>query len=225
MNKNIISEKSAVNAIDKCKKALFRSITVDASFALFRLVIGIFYHSVWFTSLAFYYAILCFIRVFLLICYQKSVKITKDCVFAFENKSYLACALMLLILNIPLALIDAMVIVKNYAFHFPGYIIYLSATYTFYMATICIIDMIKIKKTENLLIHSIKTVNLVSTLVSILGLQTALIDSFSSDSEMSFRYTMNLITGAAVFFGVFAISVYMICKAVRTAKSFKGNYE
>ena len=63
-----------------------------------------------------------------------------------------------------------------------------------------------------------KIVDLVAAAMSVLGLQTAMIASFSHNSE-SYRVMMNALTGAGVCFGVTAVVGYMFVKV------FSGGYK
>ena len=54
--------------------------------------------------------------------------------------------------------------------------------------------------------------NFVSAMMSVLGLQTAMISAFSTNGE-EYRKLMNTLTGSLVYGTVVIIAVYMIIKA------------
>ena len=64
-----------------------------------------------------------------------------------------------------------------------------------------------------------KVLNFVAALMSLLGLQTAMISQFSTEGE-AFRRRMNAITGGAVWFSVILIAVYMLLRS-RNMKEVK----
>lgn len=66
-----------------------------------------------------------------------------------------------------------------------------------------------------------KVLNFISTMMSILGLQTAMIAQFSGDSE-HFRRMMNTITGIAVYATVIAIAVYMLIHSKKPRKQVEA---
>ena len=66
-----------------------------------------------------------------------------------------------------------------------------------------------------------KVLNFISTMMSILGLQTAMIAQFSGDSE-HFRRMMNTITGIAVYATVIAIAVYMLTHSKNSRKQVEA---
>ncbi len=63
----------------------------------------------------------------------------------------------------------------NSGFTYPNYFIYLSALYTFYIAIILIINIIKFSKIGNSILYASKFLNFISALMSVLALQTAMI--------------------------------------------------
>ncbi len=97
---------------------------------------------------------------------------------------------------------------------YPGYTIYAAATYTFYMLTLAIINVVKFKKLGSPLLSAAKAMNLVSALVSILGLQNALISKFSTGGA-EYRQLMNTLTGTGLYIAVIVISLYMLSKRRR----------
>ena len=89
--------------------------------------------------------------------------------------------------------------------------------YTFYKDIMAIINLVKYKKVKSPLLSSAKVVNFVAALMSVLGLQAAMIAAFSKNQE-TFRFTINAVTGGAVV----VIAVGMIISASKEIKSEKG---
>ena len=69
--------------------------------------------------------------------------------------------------------------------------------YTLYKVIMAIINLVKYKKVKSPLLSSAKVVNLVAALMSVLGLQAAMIAAFSKNQE-TFRFTINAVTGGAM---------------------------
>ena len=61
----------------------------------------------------------------------------------------------------------------NSGFSYPGYIIYLSALYTFYAMAVSVINLVKFRRLGSPILSAAKVLNLVSAMMSVLGLQTA----------------------------------------------------
>ena len=68
---------------------------------------------------------------------------------------------------------------------------------------------------------SAKVLNFISAMMSILGLQTAMIAQFSGNDE-HFRRVMNTVTGSAVYTIVIAIAVYMLIRSKNSRKQVEA---
>lgn len=95
------------------------------------------------------------------------------------------------------------------AYQYPGYIIYLSAMYTFYTIVLAIINLFKYRKLGSPILSAAKILNFVSAMMSVFGLQTAMIAHFSTEGE-TFRKLMNTITGSFVYGIVILIALYIL---------------
>lgn len=194
--------------------SIYQGLTVNFLYMVFRIVVGIIYASVWFLSMAVYYLILGIIRTYLIICYRHSS--TKREIICYRNT---ACFLFLL--NIPMGGMIVLMIRTNSGFSYPGYVIYLSALYTFYTLIMAVKNLAKFRKIGSPILSAGKVLNFVSAMMSILGLQTAMISRFSNNGE-DYRKMMNTITGGFVYGIVIIIAVYMLshsCKILRRGKT------
>lgn len=72
-----------------------------------------------------------------------------------------------------------MMIKTNSGFTYLGYVIYLSALYTFYTMGMSIGNLVKYRKLGSPILSAAKILNFVSAMMSVLGLQTAKISRFS----------------------------------------------
>lgn len=99
-------------------------------------------------------------------------------------------------------------ILNNSGFFYPGYIIYLSAIYTFYTMILAVVNLVKFRRLGDPVLSAAKVLNFVSAMMSVLGLQTAMIAHFSEHGE-TFRKQMNMIAGGVVYGAVIGIAVYM----------------
>lgn len=100
----------------------------------------------------------------------------------------------------------------NSGFSYPGYVIYFSALYTFYIMGMSIRNLEKYKKLGSPILSAAKVLNFVSAMMSVLGLQTAMLSVFSANGE-GFRRLMNTVTGSIVYLAVVIIAVYMLIMA------------
>lgn len=182
--------------------SIYQGMMINFLYVIFRIIVGIKYMSVWFISMAVYYLFLGILRTYLIICYRRDQK-------NMEIICYKRTALFIFLLNIPMGIMIFLMVETNSGYSYSGYIIYLSAIYTFYTLTTSIINLFKFKKLGNPLLSAAKVLNFISAMMSILGLQTAMISRFSKNGD-EYRKMMNAITGGFVYGSVIIIAVYML---------------
>lgn len=198
--------------------SIYQGIIVNFVYMLFRFITAAQYRSVWFFSMAVYYLVLCIIKAYLVFSYHHR---TKKAQF-YEIQCYRRSAGMLLILNIPMGGMIVLMIQTDSGFTYPGYMIYLSALYTFYMMILSVINLVKFRKIGSPILSSSKVLNFVSALMSVLGLQTAMISRFSFEGE-EYRKMMNTLTGAAVFIIVMVTVIVMYIRSSKSKEVMKPN--
>lgn len=211
------SDKKSSKIIRRYKQDKYFHVMVGVAIGLimsvfyvaFRLIMAIIYSSVWFYSLMGYYLVLSLLRGVIL--YALLKKETN------EVKIYRIIAWLLLLLNSTITGIMILTIKTNSGFSYPGYVIYVSAAYAFYSLISSIVNVIKFRKIGSPILSSAKVLGLVSALVSILALQTAMISQFGEGDE-SFRILMNSLTGGIICTFVLALSIYMIIHSTRLKK-------
>lgn len=182
--------------------SIYQGMTVNFLYALFRIVVGIRYTSMWFISMAVYYLVLAVLRLSLILNYRHKSK-------TVELRCYRWTAWLLFLLNLPMGGMILMMVLTNSGYSYPGYVIYLSAMYTFYTMVTSVINLVKFRRLRSPILSAAKVLNFIAALMSILGLQTAMIAQFSTEGE-DYRRMMNAITGGAVWLSVILTAVYML---------------
>ena len=198
--------------------SLYGGALADLLYSTFKLVTGVLFASVWSLSLAAYHFTLLALKIYLIFSVKKENNVDEVSLFGYNR--YRITAWLIFLLNVPIAGIAALTIVKDSGFVYPGYVIYVSAVYSFYKIIWAVINVVRFRKTESPVLSASKAVNLVSALVSVFGLQTAMLTAFSTEGRV-FRMTMNFVTGAAVFVLTAVIAVYMIIRANGKIKQIK----
>ena len=127
----------------------------------------------------------------------------------WKGSCYRRTAWLLFLLNIPMGGMIVLMVLTDSGYSYPGYVIYLSALYTFYTIILAIVNLVKFRKLGSPILSAAKVLNFVAALMSLLGLQTAMISQFSTEGE-NFRRMMNTITGSGVWFAVILTAVYML---------------
>lgn len=193
--------------------SIYQGMMVNFLYVVFRIFIGIRYASVWFITIAIYYLLLGVMRLTLILSYRnRNVK--------SELRCYRRTAWLLFLLNIPMGGMIVLMVLTDSGYSYPGYVIYLSALYTFYTVILAIVNLVKFRKLGSPILSAAKVLSFVAALMSLLGLQTAMISQFSTGGE-SFRRMMNAITGGGVWFAVILTAVYMLLHS-RKMKEMKS---
>lgn len=207
-------------------------------YAVFNGVVGIMNRSAWYGSLSAYYLLLCAMR-FLAVSYAKKIysmpaygrgsdykKVpAQNSGINAENRKkrdrslkerewrvYRNCGIMLSVMSIALGGAVIMLVSGKGGKSYPGLMIYAIATYTFYKLTMSIINMVKVRKEKSLLLRTLRNIGYSDSLVSLLSLQTALLEAFGQNAG-DFVPLMNALTGAAVCLMVSGLGIYMVQNA------------
>lgn len=88
--------------------------------------------------------------------------------------------------------------------------------FTFYTMIISVVNIVKYRRAGSPVLSAAKVINFVSAMMSVLGLQTAMISKFSEKSD-SFRAMMNGITGGVIYGIVIVTAVLMLMKGKRAS--------
>ena len=194
--------------------SLYQGMIVNFLYVLFRIVVGIRYSSVWFISMAVYYLVLGVLRLSLILSCRHRTEIDElDC--------YCRTAWLLFLLNIPMGGMIILMVLTNSGYSYPGYVIYLSAMYTFYAMIVSVINLVKFRKLGSPVLSAAKVLNFIAALMSVLGLQTAMIAQFGTESD-SFRKMTNAITGGVIWLLVILTAVYMLNRSHRIKDDVKS---
>lgn len=185
--------------------SIYQGAAVNFFYVVFRIVVGIRYASVWFISMAAYYLVLGGLRLSLIRCYRCRTPET-------ERRCYRRTAWLLFLLNIPMGGMIVQMVLTNSGYSYPGYLIYLSALYTFCSMTTAVRNLVKFRRLGSPVLSAAKVLNFVSAMMSVLGLQTAMISRFSANGE-GYRRMMNAVTGGVVYGVVILLAVYMLLRS------------
>lgn len=189
----------------RMKIKLYVSVSINMFYAVMKLVAGYIYQSIWDVHLGTYYVIICLVRCILLrqINYNALGKNK-----IIEYKKYQLCSYFVLALNLIFTGIVILMVYKNYTYQYPGYFIYIAAMYTFYTVISAVYNIIKFRRYDSPLINAINIIYFITALVSILGLQTAMLHQFGAET-MAEKQFSNGLTGAFICITIFIVSIYM----------------
>lgn len=178
-------------------------------YAAYNLLIGLQSGSVWLLSLGIYTLMLAIVRTDLTLSHHRGRKLPADALPRHEARCYRRVAWSLLVLNVPIGGLALLMVSGQSVSALPGHLIYLSALYTFVMMYLAISNLIRFRKLGSPILSAAKVLSLVAALLSLLTLQSALIDRFGAE-QGAFRLLMTRLTGSAVYGSVFFISIWML---------------
>lgn len=201
----------------RAQAALYQSFLINLFYAGVKMFSGIYYHSVWFATLAVYYILLAVMRFSLLHHVHRGRKNKVS-----EWRRYRLCGIILLFMNIALAGIVILVVHQNSGFEYPGMLIYIMAMYAFYAVITAVWNVVKFRRFGSPILSAAKGINLTAAMVSMLSLETAMLTQFGAADDADFRQMMTALTGAGVCIVVTGMAVYMIVHATKQLKWENG---
>lgn len=172
----------------------------NAAYVALQTAAGILLRSVWHIAVAAFYLVLIALKGGLLLCAKKYKDPEK------QIKACRACGYSLSLLT--LTLTGILVLINREAAHYeyPGYMIYAAAAYTFYKIVSAVMQCIRARRQDSLIVQAVRNVNLAAAVYSVLALQVALIQAFGSARERVF----NAITGGVAAALILFVGVCMI---------------
>ena len=200
------------------------SLVITTGYAVFYAMLGIALLSVWYGMLACYYIILVVMRAVVVFYHRRKRKRGEQSTELKEKitraKIYRNCGVAIILLTVPLSIAILMMVAEKATFSHAGLMIYVVATYTFYKVFMTIRHLVKARKSTDMTVKTVRSINLADMLVSVLALQTAMFHSFSADFNTDI---FNAVTGAAVCLLTVFIGVFLIVGGKREIT--KINYE
>lgn len=181
--------------------------------------LGIWYDSAWNGTLAGYFLILTGMRVLVVQSYRRKKKGISD---RQELRTYSICGVLLSILSITLAGAVTLLIHGIPGKTYPGFLVYAMAAYTFYKIYASIRGMVTARQQESLLMIALRNIGHADALMSLLCLQTGLLNAFDG-GDAAFAMRMNGITGGAVALAALVMGLSMIVGAVKRRKQHGTN--
>jgi len=198
------------------------SFTMSIAYAVINLFLGISLPSLWYCSLAGYNIFLVLMRGSILLYHNRKRKDKKRTIAEdklSQAKTYLACGILLLVLNLALSTAIAEVIFHDMHYNYYSWTIFAFAAFAFYKITMAIIRIIRGRKNEDLTEKAAYTFNLTGACFSIMGLQTALLSTFGTENINASLY--NTLTGSAVSIITITLCVIMLINAYKHIKKIK----
>ncbi|MCQ2742700.1 MAG: hypothetical protein MJ239_05315 [Bacilli bacterium] len=181
------------------------SIIVGLILAFYNIALGLIGGAVWNLSIGIYYVFLSVIRS--IIVSSQTKRRNRDEIKGAENrrKVYVTTYILIFIMNIALAAPIAMMVLGMRNVNTGLIPAIAQATYTTYRIVTSISHYNKSKLDSNILVHELRTINLIDSLVAVLCLQNVLIVAAGGDTESMLRFTA--CTSAAILLAILIINI------------------
>ena len=196
----------------------YRSLFVNLLFAAVKLSAGVALRSKWLLSLGVYYLLLAFMRA-LLFRGLGPGGLGGD--VPLELKRSRQCGVVLLLMTQALMTMAGLMILENDSYRYPGPLIYVMALHAFIAVSAAAVNLAKFRRRGSPVMYAAKALNLVAALVSVLALETALIDRFGDGGN--FRRAMIGSTSAVVCAAALAAALTMIVRSTRELNRMKSD--
>ena len=195
--------------------SLYLSLGLNMLYAVMKLLMGVYFRSVWFVTLGVYYALLTALRFMLLGHVRRNVP---GRAMASELKHFRLCGAVLIPMTIALTGVVILVIDRNEGFQYAGYLIYVAAMYAFYKVISAVVNLVKYRRYQSPVMSATKGVSLAAALVSVFALETAMLSQFGQERDPLFRRIMTTATGAGICAFILSMAAVMIIHATRRLK-------
>ena len=178
-------------------KLAIASLSFNAAFAIYHLVLGFITSSWWLLTLGAYYLILSVVR-FVVICLK-----SKEC-----SAKKLA-GWMLMILSVPLIGTVILSVIRDRGHELHMIVMIAMATYAFTKITLATVNLIRSRRSTSAVLVTLRSISFADAFVSIFALQRSMLVSFKgmTDTEI---LIMNISLGSAVCMIVFLLGLFLV---------------
>lgn len=206
--------------------SMYMGLVINLFFACVKITMGIAYSSSWLISVGVYYAMLGGMRFMLLIRERRSYSWESELdQRKYQVWSYFFCGLMMLLLNIILTLFGVPMIYSNPDFAYPKLFMDAFVVYAVYSFIVAVVNLVRYYKISNPMLSAANMVSLVTALVAVFSLQSAILAMFADLIPSLAVQIINSITGSFIAYLVFMIALNMIGRSAwelhRIAKKSK----
>ena len=191
------------------------SVGCTILFALYNGYLGIRLFSAWHISAFVFYLFLILIRGCILWTEKQNRNRSESEQQFCRRRTFLKTAVLLLLLNLALILPISLMVVLKRPVHMKLIPAIAMAAYTTYKITVASVHIRKRKRTGNLLVAELRTVNFIDALVSVLLLQNTLIMVNQPAQNESSMLVLTAISSAVIYIVIVIVSVHMLIKGIK----------
>lgn len=191
---------------------LYAGLGVNLCFAALKLLTGWAYRSAWLSAAGAYYLILAVMRFGLLWGARTSGRMPESQRQCQGRLAYLRTGWLMFVLGVAMSAMIVQMVRDGRTYSYPGVVIYAMAAYVFYSLTVAAINLARRRRERDWLLAAARCVSLACAVMSMFGLQTALLARFGADRP-EFGHVMNAISGGVVCTVICTMAVGMCLRA------------
>ena len=204
----------------RAQASIYVSVINNTIYSIFYAVMAFIQKSYWQMALALYNFVFTVMRFMLIKRYNSAKKKDDKQRLSYELKTYKACGIMMFLMSATMTgLIELLIADGKKA---SGEILTITiAAYTFYCFIIAIVNIVKFKKENSLILLASKNVCFARALMSLFSLQISMFSQFGG-TESNTENIMNIILGLVVCMICVTIAAIMIIKANSNLKKLSN---
>lgn len=197
------------------------SLACNVGYTIFLCVTALRYHSTWYGALAVYYILLSTARGGVLGQNAKDTRKYKYDLMKLQKAkavNYRYCGFMLMAISLALSLSVIQMFVDGASFYTPKAFIYAFAAVALYRMVMAIYNFVKASKKDDLVVRAVRYLNLITALVTLLSLQTAIFAAFGLALPSAI---VNSAVGTIVCLVAMSLGIYMVSFSWAVCKKLK----
>ncbi len=182
------------------------SFLISAVFAVYNGYLGIHYRSLWYGSICVYYILISVLRAVLVVSDLRIGSADRGTGIRKRRTVFILTHIILLVMNLSLIVPISLMVKMQKPVDMTLVPAIAMAAYTTYKIIIASVNMAKKRKTENILVKELRTINFIDALLSIAVLQNMLIMVKTGGKENK-MLTFSALTSAALLVLMITVSV------------------
>lgn len=193
------------------------SFFITAAFALYNGFLGIYYSSVWNGCICVYYILLAVTRGIIPITKKKNLRRTEKAEI-YRKRTFKITSAVILLMNLALVVPISLMVLDSRPVNM-GFIPAITmAAYTTYKVVMASVNIKRMKRSSNILVRELRTINFIDALVSVLTLQNTLI-IVNRTEESGDMFVLTAVSSAAIYLVILALSLWRIFKENKNSKT------
>lgn len=193
------------------------SFFITTAFALYNGFLGIYYRSVWNGCICVYYILLAVTRGIIPITEKKNLSRAEKA-DAYRKRTFKVTSVVILLMNLALAVPISLMVLNSRPVNMGLIPAIAMAAYTTYKVVIASVNIKRMKRSSNILVRELRTINFIDALVSVLTLQNTLI-IVNRTEETGDMFVLTAVSSAAIYLVILALSVWRIVKELKLSKT------